>query len=258
MKGWFRSKPKTLVGLDIGSSTIKVTELKPANGHDYELEALGIEAIPPGVIVDGVIVSKPPIVDAIKNLFRSNDIRNNNIATSVSGHSVIVKTLTLPAQNQKELDQAIQWEAKQYIPFDISEVNLDYEVMRTLPVENKVEVILVAAKRDKITGQTDVVSMAGKTPKVVDVDAFALHNAYQINYQPEADKVTALLNVGCATMNISILKGSEFLFTRDMSMGGNYYTDSLERKLAISTEEAERYKRGEAPSEELKSRTLGI
>lgn len=255
---WLRSKRKPLVGLDIGSSAIKVAELKGTNGKDYELEALGIEGIPPGAIVDGLVVSKPPVVDAINRLFLSHHIRNSRIATSISGHSVIVKSVTLPAQNEKELEQAIQWEAEQYIPFDISDVNLDYEVLRSIPEENKIEVILVAARRDKITGQTDAVRAAGKTPMVVDVDAFALQNAYEINYQPEADKVAALLNVGCATMNISILRGSEFLFTRDMSMGGNHYTDFLQRDLAISSEEAEKYKRGEAPSEELKWKTRSI
>ena len=253
-----RPRPKTVVGVDIGSSSIKVVGLKRASGDGYELEALGIDPIPHDAIVDGVIVSKSVVSETIDRIFKRNQIRNTRVTTSVSGHSVIVKMVTLPAQNEAELDEAIQWEAEQYIPFDISDVNLDYQVLRSTPEQKKIEVLLVAAKRDQITGQTEVISMAGKKPVLVDVDAFALQNAYETNYQPEPSTIAALLNIGSATMNISIVHGSEFLFTRDVSMGGNHYTQALQDEFSISFEEAEKYKREEAPSAELEERTTSV
>lgn len=255
LKAWFKSKPKTLVGLDIGSYSVKVAGLTHLPGHSYQLEVLAREPIPHDSIVDGVIISKLPVAEAIDRIFKTHNIRNHQIATSVSGHSVIVKKVALPAQNEEELDAAIQWEAEQYIPFEISDVNLDYQIVRVLPESNRIELLLVAAKRDKITDQTSVISMAGKTPVVVDIDAFALQNAYEVNYQPEPNTVAGLLHIGSAIMNVSIVKGSEFLFTRDISMGGNHYTDFLQKELGISFEEAESYKRGEALTEELKQKT---
>lgn len=258
MKRWIPSKPKTLVGVDIGSFAVKVASLKAASDHSYQLETLATEPLPPDSIVDGVIISKLPVAEAIENIFKAHNIRNNKIATSISGHSVIVKKVTLPAQSEAELDQAIQWEAEQYIPFEISDVNLDYQVLRSMPEVNKIEVILVAAKRDKIADQTSVVSMAGKIPVIVDIDAFAVQNAYELNYQPEPTTVAALLNIGSAIMNINIVKGAEFLFTRDISMAGNHYTDFLQKELNIGHEEAEKYKRGEAPKGELAEKTRKI
>ena len=257
LKAWLRASPKPLVGVDIGSSSVKVVGLKGVSGNGYELQALGIDPIPNDAIVDGVIVSKSTVAESIDRLFKLHHIRNPRVATSVSGHSVIVKTLTLPAQDKEELDEAIQWEAEQYIPFDISDVNLDYQVLRSIPDEKKTEVLLVAAKRDQINGQTEVISMAGKKPVVVDVDVFALQNVYEINYQPDPSTIAALLNIGSSTMNISIVQGSEFLFTRDISMGGNHYTQALQDEFSISFEEAEKYKRGEVPAE-LEQKTAGV
>lgn len=258
MRGWFKSQPKNLVGLDIGSSSVKVVWLKPVGAGSYQLEALGAEPLPHDCIVDGIIISKLPVAEAIDRVFKSNNIRADTIATSISGHSVIVKKILLPVQDEQELDQAIQWEAEQYIPFEISDVNLDYQVVRHLPDSGKIEVILVAAKRDKIADQTSVVSMAGKTPVVVDIDAFALQNAYEVNYQPDARTVAALLNIGSSVLNINIVRGTEFLFSRDISMGGNHFTDFLQKELNISFEEAEKYKRAEAPTEELMDKTRAI
>ena len=251
--GW-GVKAKPLVGIDIGSSAVKVASLK-RTGNAYHLENLGIEYLPPDCIVDGVIISKIPVADAIARIFKSKGIRNRQIATSISGSSVIVKKVALPAQMEDELEESIQWEAEQYIPFDIADVNLDYQIVG--PAEgNRVEVILVAAKREKIADQTGVISMAGRVPKVVDIDAFALQNVYEVNYEPQPSTVAALLNIGSSVMNINIVRGAEFLFTRDIAMGGNHYNDFLQKELNVSFEEAENYKRNGAPSPELQKRTL--
>ncbi len=258
LKKLLGGKSRMLVGVDVGSSSVKVAALKRNGADSYQLEAIGIEPVPQDCIVDGVIISKIPVADAINKIFQSANLRNCRVATSISGHSVIVKKVTLPAQTDAELDESIRWEAEQYIPFEISDVNLDYQVTRRHPEGNKIDVILVAAKRDKITDQTSVLSMAGLEPVVVDIDSFALQNVYEVNYRPEPNVVAALLNIGAGTLNVNIVKGREFLFTRDIAMGGNHYNDFLQKELNISYEEAEKYKRGDTPTEETKSRTMKI
>ncbi len=256
MMSWFRPKTKTLVGVDIGTSSVKMASLRKNRdgAAAYELEALGLEPLPHDAIVDGAIISKLDVADVIDRLFKSAGIEDSRVATSISGHSVIVKTVNLPLQSAQELEESIRWEAEQYVPFDISEVNLDYQVLRKAPQGNRMEVLLVAAKRDKIIDHTSVLSMAGKRPLVVDIDAFALQNAFEVNYKPGDSDVVALLDVGSNTVNITIARGSEFLFTRDVAMGGSHYTEHLQKALGVSHEEAESFKAGGAPNEELRAR----
>lgn len=240
---------KNLAGVDIGTSAVKVASLRKA-GEKYTVEALGLESLPNDSIVDGAIISKLTVSEAIDRLFKGNEIGQDRIATSICGHSVIVKKITVPEQSKRELAESIQWEAEQYVPFDISEVNIDYQLLKRGLGGNRMEVLLVAAKRDKITDHTSVLSMAGKRPVVVDIDAFALQNVYEINYHPEETLMAALLDVGSSMINVNIVRGSEFLFTRDIAMGGSLFTEHLQRELNVSHEEAEQLKRGECPDGE--------
>jgi type IV pilus assembly protein PilM len=234
-------KAKSLVGIDIGSSAVKVVGLEKSNGK-LSLKAIGREVLPEDTIVDGAIMSKLPLAESLNKIFTEQRIRNNHIATSISGHSVIVKKVALPMLSSAELEESIQWEAEQYIPFDLAEVNVDHQVLREVPEEQKLEVLLVAAKKEKIADYCSVVSMTGKTPKVVDIDAFALMNAYEFNYEPEEDAIAALLNIGASSMTMNIVRGTEFLFTRDIATGGEQYTEFLQRDLGIDRDEAEEYK----------------
>lgn len=237
------SRSKQLVGLDIGSSNVKAVELKVLGPNRYQLVGLGLETLPADTIVDGAIISKLPVADAISKIFKTQKIKNRRVATSISGHSVIVKKIQMPTQSSAELAESIHWEAEQYIPFDINDVNLDYQIIRDIPGTGNMEVLLVAVKRDKITDQNSVISMAGKTPVVVDIDAFALQNCYEVNYQPSPTITVALLDLGASTLNVNIVKGSEFLFARDISVGGNNYTDFLQKELSLDYDEAEATKR---------------
>ena len=237
----FKSRPKSLVGVDVGSSAVKVASLKKV-GDGFRLESLGKAELPVDTIVDGSIISKIPLAESIEHIFKDRKIRNSRVATSISGHSVIVKKVSLPLMSEEELSQSIQWEAEQYITFDLAEVNVDYQVLEREAGNQKIQVILVAAKKEKIADYTSVISMAGKIPVVVDIDAFALQNVYEVNYQPEPDTVTALLDVGASSTNINIVRGTDFLFTRDIAIGGNQYTEFLQEELTISHEEAENYK----------------
>ncbi len=237
-------KSKQLVGLDIGSSSIKVVELRKV-GKEIEALKIAIEFLPPEIVVDGAIVDPGHVSNSIAKLFTENKIASKQVATSVSGHSVIVKKLSLQTMTDEELDGAIQMEAGQHIPFDIAEVNLDYQVLDVPAESTNMDVLLVAVKKDKILNYTNVLTLAGKSPAVVDIDAFALQNAYEYNYEPAEDSSVALLNLGASVMNINIVKGRNPLFTRDVSIGGNQYTDSLQKELDLGYEDAEHVKIGD-------------
>jgi len=237
-------KSKGLVGLDIGSSSVKAVELKK-KGAGYELLNVGLESLGQDTVVDGLIMDSFSVSTAIEKIFLDNKIKTRNVATAVSGHSVIVKKITVVAGTAAEVAEAIPYEAQQYIPFDMSDVNLSYEVLGPAAVGSGFDVMLVAVKRDKILNHTNVLSQSGRAPVVVDIDAFALQNAFEVNYDPSPELMAALLNIGASIMNINIVRGGVPLFTRDVSVGGNQYTDTLQKELDLSFEDAERLKQGQ-------------
>jgi type IV pilus assembly protein PilM len=241
-------RAKALVGLDIGSSAVKAIELKPA-GKTYKVTAFGSEPVPPDSIVDGAIIDGAAVVGAIRRVFDTCRITTKEVAASLSGSAVIVKKIALPAMTQAELAESIYWEAEQYIPFDIQDVNLDYQILEGAnPAAGKstMDVLLVAAKKEKIADYTGVIGQAGRTAVVVDVDAFALQNAYEANYGVEPGAIVMLLNVGASATNINILQGDQSVFTRDISIGGNAYTEALQKDLNLPFEQADQLKRGTA------------
>jgi type IV pilus assembly protein PilM len=240
-------KSKALVGLDIGSSAVKAVELKPA-GKGFRVTAFGTEAIPPDSIVDGAIIDGGAVADAIRRLFENKAFKTKEVAASLSGNAVIVKKISLPVMTEAELAESIYWEAEQYIPFDIQDVNLDYQILNAgtgTEANGAMDVLLVAAKKDKISDYTGVITQAGRVATVVDVDAFALQNAYEVNYAPQPGAVVVLLNAGASAININILNGDQSLFTRDISMGGNAYTEAVQKELNLGFESAELAKKGE-------------
>ena len=234
---------KSIVGLDIGSSSIKAIELKRAKG-EIMVSHLGLEPLASDIVVDSMIVDSGSVSSAISKIFGLHGIKTKNVATSVSGHSVIVKPIKVQPMSEGELADGITAEAAQHIPFDISDVNLDFEILNPEGSGPQMDVLLVAVKKDKILNYTNVLSLAGKTPAIVDIDAFALQNCYEYNYQPAHDTTVALLNLGASVMNINIVKGAAPLFTRDVSVGGNQYTDSLQKELDLSFDDAEALKLG--------------
>ncbi|HEX6177306.1 MAG TPA: type IV pilus assembly protein PilM [Thermoanaerobaculia bacterium] len=240
----FFSKSKNVVGLDIGSSAIKLVELKEKKGGTYSLVKLGIERLSPEAIVDGSIMDSSMVVETISKLNTGKSVKNSNYATSLSGHSVIIKKITLPAMSAEELAESIQWEAEQYIPFDINDVNLDYVPLTTPGSGDNVEVILVAVKKEKINDYTSVISQTGKVAVLVDVDAFALQNCYEMNNDVDEGRTLALVNIGASVTNVNVLSGTNSLFWRDITFGGNQYTDAIQRELSLSFEQAEELKRG--------------
>src|SRR6266446_73946 len=179
-----RNKPKAVVGLDIGSSSVKAVELK-STGNGDRVAAFAIQPVPPDSIVDGPLIDGAVVADAIRRVFDNKAFKTKDVAASLSGNAVIVKKINLPAMTEAELAESIYWEAEQYIPFDIQDVNLDYQILdpgTSAESKGTMDVLLVAAKKEKIADYTGVIAQAGRVPVVVDVDAFALQNAYELNY----------------------------------------------------------------------------
>jgi type IV pilus assembly protein PilM len=240
------SRNKPLVGLDIGSSSVKAVELRKSK-RGFQLTGFAAESLGPDAVVDGAIMDSTGVAGSIKRTLALGKFKPRSVATGVSGHSVIVKRVTLPAATSEEVEASIQFDAEQYIPFEISEVNLDYQVVgpsQTVNDDLAMEVLLVVAKKDKIRNHTNVISLAGRQPEIVDIDAFALQNAFEANYAPNPRDTIALLNIGASLMNINITKGGMPLFIRDVSVGGNQYTDILQKELQLNFQEAEDLKLG--------------
>jgi type IV pilus assembly protein PilM len=239
-------KKKGLVGVDIGSSAVKAVELKVGGkgGEEYQLVNIGIEPLPPEAIVDGAIMDAGAVIDSIQRVFQESRIKTSEVATGVSGNAVIVKKISLPQMSAEELSESIHWEAEQYIPFDIQDVSLDYEVLEGGGGGN-MDVLLVAVKKDKISEYTSAITQAGRTASIVDVDVFALQNCYELNYGIDPGRVIALLNIGASITNVNVVKGGLSVFNRDIAAGGNQYTDAIQKELNLSFEQAEALKKGE-------------
>lgn len=238
------ARSKLAVGLDIGSSSVKLVQLSESK-RGYVLDAFGVSPLPPEAIVDGALMNSAAIVEAIKGLFAQARLKNKNVSLGISGHSVIVKKISLPRMTQEELEESIQWEAEQYIPFDVKDVNIDVEILSTDDdATGQMDVLLVAAKKDMINDYTAVIAEAGLAPHVVDVDAFAVQNAFEVNYEIPKSETIVLVNAGASVVNINVVANGKPVFTRDITMGGNQFTEEIQKQLNVSYDEAEKLKVG--------------
>ena len=261
-------KKNQLIGLDIGSHSIKLVEIDHgAKGR--VLKNFGIIGLPPEAIVEGFIKETEIVSSAIRNLFKNLRVKNKSVATSISGFSVIVKKIALSQKDEAELEATIQDEAEQYIPFDIQEVNLDFDILtsgekseevadeETEEGSEQMEVMLVAAKKDIIDDYVGLLSVAGLNPGVLDVDAFALQNAFEIG-SDEPEGCYALVNVGAEELGINAIKNDVSLFTRDSSYGGAQITEAIMSEFNVSFEEAEKMKLGGVEIDKEKEGLEGI
>ena len=236
---------KGTIGLDIGSSYIKIVQLKDLKGG-YELELFDVLPLPPELIVDGSIIDSFRLIDSLKELLRKSKVKTKDSVIGIAGHSsVIIKRISLPEMSEEELSESIKFEAEQYVPFDIEEVSLDFQILGPKNEPGQMDVILVAVKKDIINEYVSVVKEAGFNPVIVDVNSFALENMYEINYEIEPDKNVAIVNIGASTINMNILKGGISVFTRDSAIGSNLHTETLQREFNLTYENAERLKKGE-------------
>ncbi|MGZ3523475.1 MAG: type IV pilus assembly protein PilM [Thermodesulfobacteriota bacterium] len=240
----FLSKKKDVIGLDIGCSSIKLVELRE-DKKGYKLQNLAISPLPPEAIVDGALMDSVTIIDTIRDVIANAKTKTRDVVTSVSGHSVIVKKISLPFMTEAELEESIQWEAERYIPFDINDVNIDFQIFGAAPENPEVmDVVLVAAKKDIINDYVSIIMETGLNPVVIDIDHFALENMLAINYDIAKEETVAIVNVGASVANINIVKNNISAFTRDIFKGGNQITEEIQRQLHVDHEEAEKIKVG--------------
>jgi type IV pilus assembly protein PilM len=240
------SKKDHLIGVDIGSRTIKIGEVLEKKGQ-RSLNKLAMVNLPLGSIVEGRIRQPEVVSDAIKGLVKQLKIKTENVATSISGYSVIIEKIVVASMSDEELGDRIQYEAEQYIPFDVEDVNIDFEILgdhETNP--NQMNVMLVAAKKEVINEYVDVLEMADLNPCIIDVDVFALERVYEESYLEE-EKSVALVDVGANKLNVNIVKNNMSAFTRDVAVGGEEITREIASQFDCSFEEAEEIKLGNAP-----------
>jgi type IV pilus assembly protein PilM len=237
-------KKKDIIGLDIGCSSIKLVELKE-DKNGYKLQNLAISPLPPEVIVDGALMDSVTIIDTIRDVIGNTKTKTKDVVISVSGHSVIVKKISLPFMTEAELEESIQWEAERYIPFDINDVNIDFQIYGSSSENPEImDVVLVAAKKDIINDYVSVIMESGLNPVIIDIDSFALENMLAINYEMVKDETIAIANVGASITNINIIRNNISSFTRDIFKGGNQITEEIQRQMHVDHEEAEKIKTG--------------
>lgn len=244
---------KSLLGLDIGSNSVKAVELQGRPGN-LSLLSMGCESLQPDSIVDGQIMELNNVSEAISHICQAHQMKADRVVAGVSGHSVIVKNIIVPQMSQEELEESIDWHAEEHIPFEIADVSLDYQVVGS--GADSLQVLMAACKRDRIANLKQAIQLAGKQPEIIDVDAFALQNCYEVNYEPAPHETVALLNIGASTMNINIVRGTDSVFTRDVSVGGNQYTGLLQKELGLTYEQAEAVKCGAALPEGSEARAI--
>jgi type IV pilus assembly protein PilM len=237
-------KKDHLVGLDIGSRAIKIAEvLNKKKGRT--LSKFGMVEIAPGLIEDGAVKDPETVADTIRQLFKSYNVKESNIAISIGGYSVIVKKINVQNMEEEQLQETIHFEAEQYIPFDINDVNLDFQILGESDQNpNQMSVLLVAAKKEMINDYVNLAQMAGLSPCIIDVDAFALQNIFEINYEIENENV-ALIDIGASKTSLNILKGSNSVFMRDVSLGCGQINQKIASIVDCSLEEAELIKFGD-------------
>ncbi len=238
------ARAKHCIGIDIGASAVKLCQLKAVK-NGYSLQHFGLVPLPSEAVVDGALMNSPRIVEAIQELVAAHKIRNKHVALAVSGHSVIIKKIPLPQMTPEELEESIQWEAEQFIPFDIQDVNIDVQIVNEQSAQQgQMDVVLVAAKKDLVNEYTSVIIEAGLEPVVCDVDAFAIQNMYEANYESGPTETVALVNIGASKTNINIMSGGIPSFTRDLTLGGNAFTEEIQKQMGLTFEEAEALKIG--------------
>lgn len=237
-------KKKFVVGLDIGSSQIKVVEL---TGYPKATTILtvGIAPLLPDAIVDGEVMDREVVIDTIKTLFDKYKIQARDVATAISGRGVIVKKIKMDKMKKAEVSDQIRWEAEQYVPFDIDNVSLDFEIVNPDIGGGQMEVLLVAAKSEVVNSYVSLIKEIGLNPVVLDISSFAIQNVYEFNYPLLPDKLVALIAIGAEITNISFIINHINHFTRDIFSATNSCSQKIQRELGLNRAQTEQLIKGE-------------
>ncbi|MFH1312810.1 MAG: type IV pilus assembly protein PilM [Candidatus Eisenbacteria bacterium] len=230
-------KQKSTIGLDVGSYAIKVVEMKQTAAGS-EITKVGVKKLLPGAIVDGEPMDRDAVVTAIKEVFEEKEITNKEVVSAICGRSVIIKKIKMDEMDDETAREVMTLEAEQYVPFEQEELSVDFEILRRGLAANTMEVLLVAAKKDKVLSHVELLRDADLIPAIIDIDTFAVQNAYELNYEYEQDKVYALIDIGLSATNIGIVRNGIPIFNRDIQFGGETFVEGMQRRLGITSEEA--------------------
>jgi type IV pilus assembly protein PilM len=230
-------RKRTTVGLDIGSGLVKVAVVDHGKSEP-ELVRVSIVPLLADAIVEGEVMDPGIVAEAIRTALDSAGAAKADIITAVGGRDVIIKKIQIERVKEQQARELMRWEAEQHVPFDMESVEMDFQILDPDGSDSEMSVLLVAAKRDLIDSKMRLLSDAGITPTVVDVDAFALHNAFELNYPDAMNGVVALINIGNETTNINILENGVPILTRDITVGTRRFREDLQRERGLSVEEA--------------------
>ena len=231
-------RKKTTIGLDIGSGLIKVAVVDHGRG-DPQLVKVAIAPLLADAIVEGEVMDPGIVADAIRTALAAAGIKGKGVVTAVGGRDVIIKKIQIDRVKEAQARELIRWEAEQHVPFDMESVELDFQILDPSADGLEMSVLLVAAKRDLIEGKLRLLTDAEVAPSSVDVDAFALHNAFELNYPDAMNGVVCLVNIGHEVTNINILDDGVPLLTRDIAVGTRRFREDLQRERGLSVEEAD-------------------
>lgn len=231
-------RKRSSIGLDIGSGFVKVVEVDHS-GDQPEVVRVAMRPLLPDAIVEGEIMDYGLVADTVRGLFQETGLKGADVVTAVGGHDVIIKKIEMDRMKESDAREVIRWEAEQHVPFDIKSVEIDFQILNPHDDGLQMEVLLVAAKRELVDNKVALLQDAGVAPRVIDVDAFALHNAFEHNYPDHRDGIVALVNVGHETTNVNILENGVPILTRDISFGSRKIREDLQRERGLTAEQAE-------------------
>jgi len=237
------SRTRTTVGLDIGSGLIKLAVVSHSSGEPV-LSKVAMTTVVDDAIVEGEVMDPGIVSEAIKSLFAEAGLKPKNVVTAVGGRDVIIKKIPMDRMKEHEARELIRWEAEQHVPFDMDNVELDFQILDPEAEGLQMSVLLVAAKRELIDTKMALLKEIGVEPSVIDVDAFALHNAFEVNYPDAMKGVVGLVNVGHEITNVNILDEGIPVLTRDLPVGTRRFREDLQRERGLSADEAEKLLRG--------------
>ncbi|MCK4940508.1 type IV pilus assembly protein PilM [candidate division WOR-3 bacterium] len=238
-------RKKKVLGLDIGSSQTKIVELSA--GKNKKLLNFGISKVLPDAIVEGEIIDREAVLDSIRTLIETKGFSTKDVVLGIAGRDVIIKRITMDRMSEADTREQIKWEAEQYVPFDINEVTLDFDVVNPNFGENQQEVILVAAKNELINNLTSLLKDLNLTPIIIDTTAFAIQNVYEHNYELTPDEIICLIHIGAGMSVINVTKGGSSLSARDVYYGVNAYISKLQKEVGFNYEDAANAAKGTVP-----------
>lgn len=236
-------RKKTTVGLDIGSGLIKLVAIQHTGGEPV-LTKVAFTSVVDDAIVEGEVMDPGIVGDAIRGLMASAGLKAKHVVAAVGGRDVIIKKITMDRMKEAEAREVIRWEAEQHVPFDMENVELDFQILDPDGEGLQMTVLLVAAKRELVETRVALLGDVGLEPAIIDVDAFALHNAFELNYPDAMRGVVGLINIGHETTNVNILDDGVPVLTRDIPVGTRRFREDMQRERGVTADEAERMLQG--------------